>query len=256
MSTLNLLSVFHASTHAEKTSGYHYYSTQHSNLESFAKVAHLPIDRVIAAFCALSPNNSEATNYLALGSCLAIVLGIVPPTAPVIAYNRDKDKALTLLTNFRVPIEQVLRGQKTYSFYRNTLDPDDKKFVTIDGHIYNAWCGQPRRLQSIGRELTQRQYFTIQRAIRKLSNQLDLTPSRFQSIIWLTWKRLHRILSSPQLQLESGYDQNRANRIIAQSPSCRLSCPSADGRSTEKVTSSSPVEQLVMEFGAAPEHTD
>lgn len=53
----NINAIFISSTLAEKRLGFHYYEQQYSNLESFAICGNYPVDRIIAAFAALSPNN-------------------------------------------------------------------------------------------------------------------------------------------------------------------------------------------------------
>jgi hypothetical protein len=33
------------------------------------------------------------------------------------------------------PIDETLRGRKVYAFYRNTMNPEDGEWVTVDGHM-------------------------------------------------------------------------------------------------------------------------
>lgn len=240
-------SVFVSSTLEEKTRGYNYYHWQYSNLESFSKASGFGIKRVVAAFCALSPNNAEATNYRALASCLAISLGKIPETAPVIAYGRDKNKALTLLNDPLFDVPSVLRGRKTYSFFRNTLDPDDKQYVTIDGHMYNIWHNRVVSLSSS--TLTDDLYETIQSDLTHVADKHQLSPARLQAILWITWKRIHNIVSSDQLSFESGYSLDKANLMIDRAPSSRISYHSEDGGYTLRDISCIPHEQFTLEFG-------
>lgn len=252
----NIRQTFIESNFSEKSEGYNYYHTQYSNLESFAKVSGYSVQKVIAAFAALSPNNAESTNYRALASCLAICLGKIPGDAPVIAFGSNKSKALILLKNERVTVEEVLRGPKTYAFYRNTLDPDNGQFVTIDGHMYNCWKGQVVRLQSIGADFRPTLYRHIKRDLVQVADSFNVSPARFQAILWLTWKRIHNILSSAQLPFESGYNLDRAKWMIDHAPESRTFCRSEGGKSLTEDTLSSLQTQSCMEFDEEPTHTE
>lgn len=240
----NINAVYLSSTLAEKRLGFSYYEQQYSNLESFAICGNYPVDRIIAAFAALSPNNQESTNYKALASCIAIARGIIPSDAPVIAFNSAKHKALTLLMDPRMPIEEILQGPKTYAFYRNTLDPDNDKYMTIDGHMYNIWANQVINLQDV--DFPPNMYAKVSRDFKFEAVLHTISPARFQSILWLTWKRIHNIVSSDQLSFESGYNHDRAQWMIDNAPRYRTLDLSALSSAQSSSLNSSTTAQLLL----------
>jgi hypothetical protein len=89
---------------------------------------------------------------------------------------------------------RILRGQtrleptspKTYSFYRNLLDPDDPAYVTIDRHAWRALHGLAG---GGGVRITGRQYRLAAAAYRRFARQVGLPPTAVQAIIWLAQKQ-------------------------------------------------------------------
>ncbi len=171
-----------------------YYGKQREHLQRRADAARIDVAPVIAAFCALSPNNAESTNYRALDTCLEIVAGRLPEDAKVIAYPPNKVKALAMLRG--APIDDVLRGRKVYSFYRNTLDPSDNSYVTVDGHMLGAWAGK-RFILRREAEIKASEYAIICDHFRSAAECFKLPAPMFQAILWLTWKRKQNILWTP-----------------------------------------------------------
>jgi hypothetical protein len=98
-------------------------------------------------------------------------------------------------------VADVLCGQKVVSFFYNTLDPDDSTHVTIDGHMYNAYNGRRVRLVQT-RKLSPKLYKAIAEDIRSVAATFGVPAPRFQSVLWLVWKRTHRILWTPQLSFD------------------------------------------------------
>lgn len=197
----NLEKVFNLSQPWEQEQGSQYYQRQRQRLAVCADAAALPVGAVIAAFAALSPNNAEKTNYMALETCIKIVSGELPETAKVISYGTNKDKALRMLRG--ADIDATLRGQKVYSFYRNTLDPNDDEFITVDGHMLGAWMGKRVLLRRFG-EIGKGEYRIICEHFREAARNQGVLTTTFQATCWLTWKRVNRILYAayPQLTFE------------------------------------------------------
>lgn len=236
----NLLHVYSRSLPYERDDGYNYYELQRSRMQSRATTNHLSLETVTAAFCALSPNNNEATNYFALDTCLQIYHGKLPDSHPVVSYGSNKAKALAILRG--ADIDSTLRGQKVYSFYRNTLEPDNDQWVTIDGHMHGAWIGK-RLILRRNAEIKRTNYPVIVDGFRQAARQVNLSAPRFQAILWLTWKRLHRILwAPPQL---SFWSPEKEYAFVPR-PGSREPV----GRSTAKVTLSTPAVQQLLEFDA------
>jgi hypothetical protein len=245
----NLLRLFDQADEHDYWDGFTYYDRQRSNLESFAEVSGIWAHQIIGAFAALSPNVDESGNYRALASCIAIFLGRLPQSAPVIGYGPNKAKALAILRGGNVL--DILRGQKVTAFYHNTLNPDDPDApVTIDGHMYGAWLSRRVSLKRFA-DIKPATYLVIANDFRTASKRAQLPTARFQSILWLTWKRLNNILYNAQLKFESGYSPERAKWIIDHAPLYRTSYLPKAGEFAPKVTCAGTAAQLSMEFEEA-----
>lgn len=139
----------------------------------------LPVEKIAGVISALSPNNKWERNVLDAESvCLEYLGG---PEAKVCTYGLNKQKALSILNGTR--IEDVLKGNKTYAFYRNILDPSDKKYVTIDFHAVNIYD-----LSLTKREIKDKEYKRIAEEYIKTANMLNLLPNQLQATTWVTWR--------------------------------------------------------------------
>lgn len=78
----NLIQLWHQTKDWERKEGFLYYDRQRERLTLLAKEYKIQTAAVIAAFCALSPNNAESTNYTALRTCLDILAGRIPEPPP------------------------------------------------------------------------------------------------------------------------------------------------------------------------------
>lgn len=226
----NLIQLWHQTKDWERKDGFLYYDRQRERLTLLAKEYKRQTAAVIAAFCALSPNNAESTNYTALRTCLDILAGRLPGTARVIAYTANKTKALAILRGAK--IEEVLRGRKVYSFFRNTIDPDDGRFITVDGHMLGAWCNR-RFILRREAEISKGEYYLICEHFREAAQCLHIPAPRLQSTLWMAWKRINKILYNPQMSLQlEEYMSPPLNGSHAK-----------DGQSTAKGTSYTPAEK-------------
>lgn len=170
------------------------------SLYNGADAARLPVRSVIGAFVALSPNASELSNYAALDQCIRITNREVPVDAPVRAYPLNRQKALHILGGAEP--EWVLGGLKVRAFYFNTLNPDCSEHVTVDGHMLGAWCNQRLVLRRHAQIHGKKEYEAIVKDFQTASSCQNISAPRFQAILWLAWKRKHRILYNPQLKFE------------------------------------------------------
>lgn len=199
----NLLNTWHQSTAMERKDGYHYYDIQRQRIEVVASEFGIPLERMVAAFCALSPNNAESTTYRGLRLVCEVLKGTLPPNTKIPSYGRDSRRAMELLQGAKP--ERTL-GIKTYAFYLNTIYPDASIYTTIDGHMYGCWRGEYTKMRDA--KLTNRVYQTISHGVieaaRTISydpNQMVISAPRFQSVLWITWKRLNNVLDKPQKKL-------------------------------------------------------
>jgi hypothetical protein len=200
----NLLSLYHYSTDWEKQEGTYYYNKQYGNI--LKTMLHHPdlelpiVHKAVAAFCVLSPNQTEKTNYQALDRCLKIVTGQLPEDASVSAYGKNRAKALAILRGGS--IDELVTGLEDRAFYHNTINPDDSTHVTIDGHMLSAWCGRRILLKTREANISAVEYKAVADDMRIAANFLGYSAPRLQAILWLAWKRVNRIVYSAQTSFD------------------------------------------------------
>jgi hypothetical protein len=191
----NCVSVFRQSRDWERALARNYWPTIASRISTLAsRWQHSPI-LAAGAFCALSPNNTEANNLIDLGSCL-----ISGDRAVIRTYTHCKRRALAILSGAAWP--DAILGQKTRAMWHNICWPDDPAWVTVDGHMFSVWHG--RRFTMDQARITPALYAEIAAGITQASKGSGLSPCQYQACLWLTWKRLHRIVYNPQLRLDFG----------------------------------------------------
>lgn len=198
-SPANILHVWGQVEDWEKDEGQLYYPRQRDRLHSHAVKYGKGLSQVIAAFAVLSPNNDERSNYIALNTCLQIDAGIVGSAVKVRAYGRNTTKALAILKG--EPIDQHLKGLKVRAFWANTLNPATSEEVTIDGHMLGVWVGQRLRLKREA-EVPKWEYPLITADFKQAASRAGWPVVPFQASIWLAWKRINRIVWSPQMKFD------------------------------------------------------
>jgi hypothetical protein len=168
--------------------------------------------RVVGAFVALSPNNDYVGN---LRSLISLLAGIREgrPLAEINSstYRHALQRAYGYATG-AVDFEATVDGLKIRSFYFNILDPSDRRFVAVDGHMSAAWRGTRETMkQAIVRN--ERDYAEIEHATKRLARAHGLIPCQAQAIIWFTRKRLLRIKYDGQLDMFTAPDNVWRNRF-------------------------------------------
>lgn len=133
---------------------------------------------------------------------LEIVCGIISSLSPLKEWNLNKRLAKQFLegkrnlhTRLQIKkaewilegrdIELCLGGLKTINFYRNILDPTDKQWVTIDGHIHWMYKEYP--------SLTPKKYNLIKNDFINYSNQTNQIGCEVQAQAWLVVKRIKHV---------------------------------------------------------------
>ena len=150
-----------------------------------------------AVFASLSPNNDYSGNLrdaFKLLSAHRDKRNIGDFT--VSTYGQNKVKAWRIAGGCD-PLELIV-ANKTRNFFLNVYNPDDPHPVTIDGHILNAWRG--RRENLVGLKFPPKLYQTVAVDVRNLAAKQDMLPCQLQAILWVTWRRIHGILSTQQLE--------------------------------------------------------
>lgn len=148
-----------------------------------------------AVFCALSPNNDYNGNLRDTNNLLEAKRGGWGIEGfKVSTYGNNKRKAWALAGGAD-PLE-LIKAPKTRNFFLNVSDPKDPVPVTIDGHIFNVWNGRREKLTGLR---TLGDYDEVADGVRQVAREYGYIPCEMQGILWVTWKRIHRILITPQM---------------------------------------------------------
>ena len=152
-----------------------------------------------AVFSALSPNNSYHGNLRDTDVLLrAAGTGQAIESFKVHTYGPNKRKAWAIAQGAD-PLKLIV-ADKTRSFYLNILDPTNPVPVTIDGHMYCAWIGQRFKLVSLRFKDVAGLYQKVAEDVRTLAAECGYIPCVAQALVWHTWRRMHWIKTTPQLE--------------------------------------------------------
>lgn len=179
----------------ERELGMSYYPSQQARLNRFADYYRIELSRVVAVFCALSPNTSESSNYTFLNNAIRLHLG---EQVLVGGYPKNREKAAAILAG--EPIHNHLRGRKVTAFYHNTLNPADDTHITVDGHLLSAWIGKRLAVRREA-EVSKSEYGYISSDIREAAQYFHVPSTSLQATLWLAWRRVNRIYYSSQMSL-------------------------------------------------------
>ena len=199
MSLENLKRTFDQATPFDVTAGRAAYRKYNRIMHKLAeKCQATPRTAAAAVFAALSPNNDYHGNLRdAHNLLLACHRRLRLDEFKVSTYGHNKLKAWCI-ANGADPLE-LIRAKKTRNFFKNVSDPADKDPVTVDGHMINVWRG--RRESLVGLKSTGALYDQVADGIRGLADSVNFIPCELQAVLWLTWRRLHGIHTSRQLEL-------------------------------------------------------
>ena len=150
-----------------------------------------------AVFAALSPNNDYHGNLRdAFNLLQARAQGREIHEFKVSTYGQNKRKAW-MIAHGADPLD-LIRAKKTRNFFQNVSDPSDRRPVTIDGHMINIWRGY--RTNLVGLRSQPSLYDEVATGVRELADGLDFVPCELQAILWMTWRRIHGIRTSQQIE--------------------------------------------------------
>lgn len=203
----NLKRLFEQADPMDRHDGMLAYQRYHDMMKELSDYYSVPIERVTAAFVALSPNSDYLGNLRSLVTMLwAQTQGRDPREAVVSTYKHCRERAALYLAG--IDFLSDAKGPKTRAFYRNILSPQLAGPVTIDGHMYWAWLGENGTMKEA--KVSGRIYYEISYDIRSLAWDYEIRPHEVQAILWYARKRILSIKYSPQLSLfeeDVGYQQ-------------------------------------------------
>lgn len=194
----NIVKVFDRADEIDLREGLVAYDAYNQTMRALAERYAYPLESVTAVFASLSPNN----DYIGtLRSTVSVLLGHRAGRAPeeiiVSTYNHCKQRAYEFAGG--KDFLATTSGPKIRSFYRNILDPTDPEPVTIDGHMIGCWLG--RRITMVQAAYEKFSYEEIAEDFRLVAGRVGILPNQVQGVVWFVWKRIHRVVFNPQINL-------------------------------------------------------
>lgn len=155
-----------------------------------------------AVFAALSPNNDYHGNLRDTNKLLwAAASGVPLESFSVSTYGPNKRKAWDIAHGAE-PLDLII-ASKTRSFFLNIDDPLNPVPVTVDGHMINCWRNE--RVHLVGLKSNSKLYEMIAHGVRDLAAEIGCIPNQVQGILWITWRRIHRISDNQQEFWDAAY---------------------------------------------------
>lgn len=191
----NLRKIYEASTKLERITGLHYYFDFHRDaIEVGAKFA-VPVCVIAGMYASLSPSNTEINTWIDLIRVLRACVS--NSELPIVhTYNHCRTRAAAIYKTQQP--DPYLKGLKVWNFYNNIYQPENDRYVTIDGHMFNCWGGERRALRLSLKGA--KHYELVAGNVIALAREYGLLPHQLQATLWTTWRRIVR-LDSGQLRL-------------------------------------------------------
>jgi hypothetical protein len=196
---VNLEKYFAMADSIDLEEGQNAYRRYHDLMLALSHRYDQPMDRVVAAFAALSPNNDYLGNLRSLVSVLVGLRDGVPDERITVStYKHCRDRALAYMRG--VPFVTPERGLKILNFYYNILRPEDSGYITIDGHMVAAYRDEDLTMkEAICRSKSE--YMMIAHDARINAFRNFLLPNQYQAIVWFARKRTLNIKYDPQIDI-------------------------------------------------------
>ncbi len=199
MTYANLKAMYGRADDVDRREGALAYPRYNALLGEIARHYDFEMEQTVAAFAALSPNNDYYGNLRSLVSLLAgIRQNKTCDEITVSTYKACRNRAYGYATG-TVSFPKTVKGPKIRAFYFNILDPNDKRHVTIDGHMAAAYRANAGTMKE--NLVKPREYEQIARAVRRLAYRNGLLPNQMQAILWFTRKRLLNVIYDGQYDL-------------------------------------------------------
>lgn len=183
----------------DRAEGLAAYARYHHVMCELSRRYSVPLDRVVAAFVSLSPNSDYIGNLRSTVSVLAGVFHGVPmEQVQVSTYRHCLARAWAYARGEARFLDQT-KGPKITAFYHNVLDPTDKRYVTVDGHMVCIW----RNVDAPMKEAipSAKEYKAIANQTKAMAEEHNMVPCDLQAILWHTRKRLLNIKHTDQKNL-------------------------------------------------------
>jgi hypothetical protein len=175
------------------------YMRYHTLMRSISDIYEVALDRVVAAFCATSPNNDYRGNLRSVVSILqGYKQGLAFDDVQISTYRHCGERAWSYVAGTDDFLRSV-KGLKIRNFYHNVLYPEDHRWVTIDGHMVGAYRASNATMKEL--IVKPHEYADIAHACKALAFRHFLLPNQYQAIVWFVRKRVLNVVYDAQLQL-------------------------------------------------------
>lgn len=211
----HLIDLYEAANEDDIREGKLAYFRYNDVLRSFADFYGFGIVPTVEAFAALSPNSDYHGNLRSLASVLSGVRdGVEVGKITVSTYNACAERAYGYVSGETSFLDTV-KGRKITAFRHNLLYPETSKEVTVDGHMFAAFKGDPNMTMKeaayeFGR--SSKAYLGVAKAIKTMALKRGLLPHQIQAILWITRKRSAGNKYDTQLHFDHGVDD--VSRIV------------------------------------------
>lgn len=180
----------------EGKEAYSNYNKLLRRVSEFYKVGFTP---TVAAFASLSPSN----DYMGTLRSVVTLIQAVKKNIPIdkistSTYRHCLVRAYEYFTGQKDFLLET-EGLKIKNFYCNILHPEDKQYITIDGHAHSIWLGKHMTMKEA--LFSRSKYFIIAEDYKKAAKQVGLLPNQVQAITWFTWKRINLIRYDSQVSI-------------------------------------------------------
>lgn len=207
MTIARLKQAFAKADRVDREEGMIAYMRYHNVMQALADKYGNTLYRTIAVFVSLSPNSTYQHNLRGAASVLKAVQDGVPCRDVVVAtYNHCRDRAYSYATGERDFFAKP-RGPKIINFFNNIMDPNDNRWVTIDGHMSALWQGQAMTMREA--LITPVQYRQIVGDVKAFAFSEFMLPQQMQAILWFVRKRTLNVGFNPQTNILHLGDQWR-----------------------------------------------
>lgn len=175
--TKALSNILQTATPEQLHNGLVWYKQAHAHCKYLASAYDISLDKVCQVMAILSPavswevNKRDCERLLEYGEA-----------ATVSTYGQNKAKALRVIAGLDTINEKAL---KTYSFYKNILNPECTEHVTIDRHAFKAYKGKTKA-GSVSVKVTD--YRKAKKAYQRKAKELNMLPNQLQAIVWMSFR--------------------------------------------------------------------
>jgi hypothetical protein len=191
----NITRVYRMSQPIEREYGQTWYQTAHKEASKIARRYKLPVKLVCHVIAALSPGVRWDQNVAQARMMIRCFVEGTAPETGYSTYRRNVAKASAMLALHKRGLkwDHIVQGPKTRSFAYNICYPRSiNPRVTIDVHAISV-CNRYRWTIKAVPGITPATYEDYRKAHVLAARVVGVRPHELQAIVWVTWKRLHRI---------------------------------------------------------------